>query len=135
MGINGFKEAIDRDELLEWEEVYPDQFYGTLKSEIERIWNRGMSVIFDVDVYGGMALKEKFGEQALSFFVLPPSMEALERRLRGRGTESDEKVSMRLKKAHEELDRKTEFDRILVNDDLMTAIQEAKQAVTAFLQQ
>lgn len=135
LGINGFKEAIDRDELLEWEEVYPDQFYGTLKSEIERIWNHGMAVIFDVDVYGGMALKEKFGEQALSFFVQPPSMDALEERLRSRGTETEEKVDMRLRKANEELDHKSEFDRVIVNDDLMTAIQEAKQAVTAFLQQ
>lgn len=135
LGINGFKEAIDRDGLVEWEEVYPDQFYGTLKSEIERVWNNGKAVIFDVDIYGGMALKKQLGHKALSFFVEPPSEKALEKRLRGRGTESEEKIQMRLKKAHEEISRKTEFDRIIINDVLDQAIATAKKEVTAFLEQ
>ncbi len=91
LGINGFKLAIDNDELLEWEEVYPNQFYGTLNRETNRIWKSGKAVIFDVDVYGGIEIKKKLGENALSIFVKPPNMEALEQRLTNRGTETQEK--------------------------------------------
>lgn len=133
LGINGFKDAVDKDGLLEWEEVYPDQFYGTLKSEIDRIWESGKAVIFDVDVYGGLALKKKFGDKALSIFVMPPSVEALEARLRFRQTESEEKIQMRLAKANEELAMGEEFDFELINADLDTAVDSAKDQITTFL--
>ena len=133
LGINGFKDSVDRDGFLEWEEVYPDQFYGTLKSEIARIWESVNAVIFDVDVYGGIALKEKFGDNALSVFVMPPSVEALEARLRFRQTESEEKIQIRLAKANEELAMGTEFDFELVNKELDIAVNSAKERITAFL--
>ena len=132
LGINGFKEAIDQDALLEWEEVYPDQFYGTLKSEIERIWNNNRAVIFDVDVYGGLELKKRLGAKALSIFVMPPSTEALEARLRLRQTETEEKIQMRLKKAGEELSMHTEFDHVLLNDEIERAVGEAKDTIETF---
>ncbi|HAW20735.1 MAG TPA: guanylate kinase [Flavobacteriales bacterium] len=132
LGINGFKEAIDNDALLEWGEVYPDQFYGTLKSEIDRIWSNNRAVIFDVDVYGGLELKKRLGDQALSIFVMPPTREVLEARLRSRKTESEEKIRMRLKKADEELSMHTEFDHVLLNDDLDRAVKEASQTITRF---
>ena len=133
LGINGFKEMIDQDALLEWEEVYVDQFYGTLKSETDRIWKNGKAVVFDVDVYGGIELKKILGEKALSIFVLPPSIEELERRLRGRNTEDEAKLQMRLSKAQEEMEQRSEFDRTIINDDLETAIYETKQAVIDFI--
>lgn len=133
LGINGFKEAIDRDELLEWEEVYPDQFYGTLKSEIQRIWNNNKAVLFDVDVYGGLELKRQLGEKALAIFVQPPSLETLEQRLRDRGTESEEKIKMRLAKASEELSQSAQFDHHLINDELDRAIGEANEIIASFL--
>jgi guanylate kinase len=133
LGINGFKAEIDRDGFVEWEEVYPDQFYGTLKAEIERIWNNNHAVIFDVDVYGGIALKKSLGENALSIFVQPPSAIELEKRLRGRQTESEEKIQMRLKKAAEELSMSVEFDMVLLNDDLPIAIATAEAKILEFL--
>jgi guanylate kinase len=135
LGINGFKETVDQDGFLEWEEVYPDQFYGTLKSEIERIWNNGNAVIFDVDVHGGIALKKMLGESALSIFVMPPSMKALEARLRGRQTDTLEKIEMRLKKAGDEIALNDEFDFVLLNDELEPAIDRAEKKVTEFLNQ
>ncbi|MEZ4722865.1 MAG: guanylate kinase [Flavobacteriales bacterium] len=133
LGINGFKQAIDKGDLMEWEEVYPDQFYGTLKSEIERIWTNNHAVIFDVDVYGGIELKKQLGANALSVFVKPPSPEALEKRLRGRNTESEEKIQMRLKKANEELSYQSEFDLIVLNDNLENAINFAESNIRQFL--
>jgi guanylate kinase len=133
LGINGFKDSVDKDGFLEWEEVYPDQFYGTLKSEIDRIWESGNAVIFDVDVYGGIALKEKFGDKALSVFVMPPSVEALEARLRFRQTESEEKIQMRLSKANEELAMGSEFDFELINAEVDIAVNNAKERIGAFL--
>jgi guanylate kinase len=133
LGINGFKDSVDKDGFLEWEEVYPDQFYGTLKSEIDRIWESGNAVIFDVDVYGGIALKEKFGDKALSVFVMPPSVEALEARLRFRQTESEEKIQMRLSKANEELAMGSEFDFELINAEVDIAVNNAKERIDAFL--
>lgn len=135
LGINGFKRMIDEDALVEWEEVYVDQFYGTLKSEVERIWRKNNAVVFDVDVYGGVELKKIFGEKALSIFIMPPSIETLEERLRGRGTETEEKIKMRLAKAKEEIERKVEFDQIVVNDDLVKAVAEAEQLIKEFIAQ
>ena len=133
VGINSFKDSVDKDGFLEWEEVYPNQFYGTLKSEIDRIWESGNAVIFDVDEYGGIALKEKFGSKALSVFVMPPSVEALEARLRFRQTESEEKIQMRLSKANEELAMDSEFDFKLINTEVDIAVNNAKQRISAFL--
>lgn len=133
LGIEGFKQKIESGEFIEWEEVYTDNFYGTLKSELERIWSEGKAVIFDVDVVGGLNLKKIIGENALSIFVQPPSFEALESRLRFRSTETEEKIAMRLAKAHVELDRAPEFDYILVNDDLDRACREAEEIVRKFI--
>jgi len=133
LGVEGFKKCIENDELLEWEEVYTNQFYGTLKSEKERIWSNNKAVIFDVDVYGGLNLKQHFGDQALTVFVMPPSIEELENRLIGRNTENHEKIKMRLAKAKEELEQKDPFDVIVLNDDLDKAIENAYNAVKEFL--
>ncbi len=133
LGIEGFKQKIETGEFIEWEEVYTDNFYGTLKSELERIWSEGKTVIFDVDVVGGLNLKKIIGKNALSIFVQPPSFEALESRLRFRSTETEEKIAMRLAKAHVELDRSPEFDYILVNDDLDRACREAEEIVRKFI--
>tara|TARA_R110002072_G_scaffold81629_8_gene186741 strand:- start:997 stop:1566 length:570 start_codon:yes stop_codon:yes gene_type:complete len=128
-----FKEKISENAFIEWEEVYKDHFYGTLKSEIERIWNSGKHVIFDVDVVGGLNLKKHFGEQALAIFVQPPGMEALEKRLIARGTDSLDRIKNRLAKAEKELLTADQFDYILVNDDLNKALKEAKNLVSKFL--
>lgn len=133
LGIEGFKRKIDGGEFIEWEEVYTDNFYGTLASELERIWGEGKTVIFDVDVVGGLNLKKIMGDNALAIFVQPPSFEALESRLRFRSTETEEKISMRLAKAQIELARAPEFDYILLNDDLQRACKEAKEIVHKFI--
>ena len=132
-GVDRFRELIQEDAFLEWEQVYDRMYYGTLKSEIDRIWANGHAVIFDVDVVGGLNLKKIFGDQALSIFVQPPSVEALEQRLRSRSTDPEEKIKIRVAKAREELKRAPEFDYILKNDDLETACQEARQVVNTFL--
>lgn len=128
-----FKAKIEKDEFVEWEEVYKDNFYGTLKSEIERIWDKGMNVIFDVDVEGGLSLTRYFGEKAMAIFIKPPSVEALEQRLRSRGTETEEKIQKRLEKAEKELSYAKWFDNIIVNENLEDAQQEALTIVKAFL--
>nr|WP_294861655.1 guanylate kinase [uncultured Fluviicola sp.] len=133
LGIEGFKNKIEEGAFAEWEEVYTDNFYGTLTSELERIWKEGKTVIFDVDVVGGLNLKKIVGDNALAIFVQPPSFEDLERRLRFRSTETEEKISMRLEKAHIELDRASEFDYILLNDDLGKACKEAERIVRNFI--
>lgn len=133
LGIEGFREKIDGGEFIEWEEVYTDNFYGTLASELERIWEEGKTVIFDVDVVGGLNLKKIMGENALAIFVQPPSFEELESRLRFRSTETEEKISMRLAKAQIELARAPEFDYILLNDDLQRACKEAGEIVRKFI--
>ena len=133
LGVEGFKKCLEKDELLEWEEVYSNQFYGTLKSETTRIWSNNKAVIFDVDVYGGLNLKKHFGDKALTVFVMPPSIEELENRLKGRNTENQEKIKMRLAKAKEELAQKDPFDVIILNDDLSKAIDNAYTAVKEFL--
>ncbi len=113
-----FKQKIDNDEFIEWEEVYEGNFYGTLKSEIQRIWNEGKNVIFDVDVKGGVNLKKYFGDKALSVFVKVPSMEVLTERLKDRGTETEESLSRRLFKVKFEMGFEDKFDVVLLNDDL-----------------
>lgn len=133
LGLEGFKSHIEKDAFVEWEEVYTDNFYGTLKSEIDRIWSNGKTVIFDVDVIGGLNLKRIFGEQALAIFVQPPSYEELEKRLRKRSTESEDKIQQRMKKANTELAFAPEFDLILVNDNLDAACKKAHDLVSNFL--
>ena len=113
-----FKQKIDNDEFIEWEEVYEGNFYGTLKSEIERLWSEGRNVIFDVDVKGGIALKKHFGEKALAVFVQVPSEDILKERLRGRNTESENGLSRRLFKVEFEMTFADRFDLVLLNDNL-----------------
>ncbi|MEY4650251.1 MAG: hypothetical protein RJA06_324 [Bacteroidota bacterium] len=127
-----FRERIDRGEFLEWEEVYPGRYYGTLRSEVERLWAAGKVVAFDIDVVGGLNLKKQFGDQALALFVAPPSLEVLEQRLRGRGTESEDQIAQRLAKAEWELTQTPGFDRVVVNDELDRAEAEALSVILAF---
>ena len=121
-----FKRKIDSNEFIEWEEVYEGNFYGTLKSEIERIWESGKNVIFDVDVKGGLNLKKYFGDKALAIFVKVPSVEVLKERLRDRGTESDQSLSRRLFKANFEMSFQDRFDVVLVNEQLDKSLKEAQ---------
>ncbi|TNE55504.1 MAG: guanylate kinase [Bacteroidetes bacterium] len=132
--VEEFRSKIESDDFVEWEEVYAGMFYGTLKSEIERIWSEGKAVIFDVDVEGGINLKKQFGDQALAVFVEPPSIEVLEERLRSRSTDPEEKIRIRLAKAKQEMTRAIYFDRTLRNDDLERACDEAVEVVREFLQ-
>ncbi len=127
-----FKKKIDNDEFIEWEEVYAGNFYGTLKSEIERIWNGGKNVIFDLDVKGGINLKKYFGEKALAVFVKVPSMEILKQRLSERGTESEESLSRRIFKAKFEMTFQDQFDVVLLNADLSIAAAEAQKLYDDF---
>lgn len=127
-----FKKKIDNDEFIEWEEVYEGNYYGTLKSEIQRIWNEGKNVIFDVDVKGGLALKKYFGENALAIFVKVPSLEILEQRLVGRGTESHASLSQRLFKAKFEMTFADKFDVVLVNENLEKSLAEAQGLYNEF---
>lgn len=135
LDIETFKSKIDSNEFIEWEEVYQDHFYGTLKSEIDRIWKEGKHVIFDVDVIGGINLKKYFGSKALSIFVMPPSMTELEERLRGRGTDTEDRIKNRLAKAKQELIVADQFDKIILNKDLSVAKDEAYELVNDFLAQ
>lgn len=134
IGVEGFRKKIEEGAFVEWEEVYTDNYYGTLVSELERIWKNGHVVIFDVDVVGGLNLKKKLGEHALAVFVQPPSVADLEKRLRHRSTETEEKIQTRLAKAKLELSHADQFDVILLNDHLDTACEEAKQLVKEFIQ-
>lgn len=133
IGIEGFKKKIENNEFAEWEEVYQDHFYGTLNSELTRIWSANKTVVFDVDVLGGMSLKKKFGKKALAIFVMPPSLMVLEDRLRGRNSDSEQKIQLRLEKAEREISVSSGFDVILKNDKLDIAISEAKAIINQFL--
>jgi len=133
ISIADFKQHIKAEDFVEWEEVYRDNFYGTLKSEVERIWAFGKNVIFDIDVAGGLRIKKKFPEQTLAVFVKPPSVDELKRRLKERSTETDEKINMRIAKAHVELATAPQFDKIIKNYDLDTAKQEAVELVRDFI--
>ena len=128
-----FRLLVRDDKFVEFEEVYPDRFYGTLKAEVNRIWARGNVIIFDVDVKGGVNLKKYFGDQALSVFIQAPSVEVLRQRLVGRGTDSAEDIEKRVAKAAEEMTYAPQFDKVLINDDLATALKEADAMVDAFL--
>ncbi|MFA7409994.1 MAG: guanylate kinase, partial [Bacteroidales bacterium] len=127
------KKQIDAGGFIEWEEVYQGHLYGTLRSEIERIHSLGHAILFDVDVKGGINLKRIFGKQALALFIMPPSIQALEQRLKNRGTDSPEKISLRLAKAEYEMTFASGFDVTIVNDQLETALREAEQVVRNFL--
>lgn len=131
--VGSFKSMIDEGAFVEWEEVYKNSYYGTLKSEVERIWKMNHHVLFDVDVMGGINLKSKFGENALSIFIMPPSIEVLKHRLEARGTESDEKIRNRINKAVLEIKYARKFDVTLVNDDLASTLKEAEKLVSGFL--
>ncbi len=128
-----FKTKIKNDEFLEWEEVYRDNFYGTLKTEVERIWAKGKNVIFDIDVSGGLRIKRKFPEETLAVFVKPPSIDELKIRLKKRKTESEDKINMRVAKASAELATAPLFDTVIVNDNLDKALVEAEKKVDDFI--
>jgi guanylate kinase len=133
ISLKKFQNHIKNDDFIEWEEVYTNNYYGTLKKEIERIWALGKHVIFDIDVIGGLNIKNQFPEQTLAVFVQPPSIEEMERRLRGRNTDSEEKIRERVTKAETELKFAKDFDVILVNDDLEEAKEKAYSLVENFI--
>ncbi len=133
ISIEDFKKHIKAEDFVEWEEVYRDNFYGTLKSEVERIWAMGKNVIFDIDVAGGLRIKKKFPEETLAVFVKPPSVDELKRRIKERSTESDDKINMRIAKAHVELATAPQFDKIIKNYDLDVAKAEAYELVKKFV--
>ena len=130
-----FQKRIENNEFVEWEEVYPGSYYGTLKSELERIWAKGNHVVFDVDVIGGLNLKKQFGDRALALFVMPPSVDALILRLELRGTETPESLSKRVGKAMEEMSYANNFDKIIINEILEKAISDAESAVITFIEE
>jgi guanylate kinase len=133
LSVKTFKEKIEQNAFVEWEEVYSDMYYGTLKSEIERIWAMGKIVVFDVDVIGGLNLKKLFKQQALAIFIQPPSIKVLEERLRYRQTDSEEKIQIRLAKSTEEVKSASNFDVIVENDVLENAIEQARSSVNEFI--
>ena len=133
MSNDEFKARVARDEFVEWEEVYAGTCYGTLKSEMERIWAKGNVIIFDVDVMGGINLKRLFGDDACSVFIMPPSVEELERRLRGRGTDAEDVIMKRIAKAEFEISKASEFDYTVVNDVLEDAVNETAAIISNFL--
>jgi len=130
---NDFKTRIENKDFVEWEEVYDNNFYGTLKSEIERVWHNGKDVIFDIDVVGGLRIKKNFPEKTLAVFVQPPSIEEMEKRLRNRKTDSEEKIIERVKKAKKELKFANKFDVILINNTLSKAKDEAYNLIESFI--
>src|SRR5690554_4230918 len=133
ISLRDFKDHIKNDDFLEWEEVYRDNFYGTLKTEVERIWAMGKNVIFDIDVAGGLRIKRKFPDKTLAVFVKPPSIDELKIRLKKRKTESDDRINMRIAKASVELATAPQFDKIIKNHDLETALNEAHDLVKNFI--
>lgn len=133
LSVEEFKRRIANNDFVEWEEVYPDSFYGTLKSEIDRIWSKNHIVVFDVDVKGGISLKKIFGEKALSIFVMPPSIDVLKERLERRCTETPESLIKRVGKAAEEMTYSNQFDKILINDNLEKSYQETEDLIQTFL--
>lgn len=133
ISLEHFKKHMKADDFLEWEEVYRDNFYGTLKAEVERIWALGKNVIFDIDVVGGLRIKRKFPNKTLSVFVKPPSVEELKIRLKKRKTDSDEKINMRIAKASIEMATAPQFDYIIENNVLEVALEEAVDLVAGFI--
>ncbi|MGE0079112.1 MAG: guanylate kinase [Bacteroidales bacterium] len=133
LSVDDFRKRIENNEFVEWEEVYPGSYYGTLWSEVHRIWNKGHHVMFDVDVKGGLSLKGKFPKNSLAVFVMPPSTDELRERLVKRGTETDESIEVRVGKAEEEMTYANQFDVIIVNRQVETAFFEAENAVETFI--
>ena len=133
LSIEDFKQKINEQAFIEWEEVYENNYYGTLKSEIERIWNNKKHVVFDVDVVGGLNLKKHFGNNALAIFIQPPSMDVLIERLRNRATESESSLNKRINKAKHEMTYSPSFDSIIINDQLEKTIEVAEKKVKDFL--
>jgi guanylate kinase len=133
LSVDQFKDKIAKEEFLEWEEVYPGSYYGTLRSEVERLWKADRDVIFDIDVKGAMNLKKHYPKNALTIFIHPPSLEALEERLKKRKTETPEFFEQRIKKAAEELSYSKQFDKVIQNNDLSTALKDAEQIAGKFL--
>lgn len=133
ISLDDFRGKIENGDFVEWEEVYSGLLYGTLKSELERIWKAGKHVVFDVDVAGGLNLKKQFKSRALAIFVMPPSVEELENRLKSRGTDAADEILTRIEKAREEISLAADFDFVLVNDDLDEALNKAFIAVSRFL--
>jgi len=133
MSLKNFKQHIKKDDFLEWEEVYRDNFYGTLKDEVQRIWNLGKNVIFDIDVVGGLRIKKKYPEITQAVFVKPPSVDELKIRLKKRKTESEERINMRVAKASIEMATAPQFDHILINNDLEKALNDAHKLVKVFI--
>ncbi len=134
MSNEEFGERVERNEFVEWEEVYAGTCYGTLRSEMERIWSKGNVILFDVDVVGGIRLKEIFGEAACSIFVMPPSIETLRKRLVGRATDSAEVIEKRVNKAEFEISKSSQFDHIVVNDILADAVAQAESVIRDFIE-
>lgn len=134
MSENSFREKIAEDAFLEYEEVYEGTFYGTLRSEVDRLWKTGKTVLFDIDVVGGLNVKRQYQDQCLALFIQPPSLSELEKRLRRRGTDNEKKIKERLAKATKELDLANQFDKVIVNDDLETAKEEVGKEVHVFLE-
>lgn len=132
LSVKEFKKRIKNGEFVEYEEVYPGSFYGTLKSEVERIWAKGNVIMFDVDVKGGVSIKRIFGEKAFTVFIMPPSLEVMEQRLRARGTDSEEAIKTRVAKAAEEMTYAAKFDAVLVNDVLEESFEKAERLVKLF---
>ncbi len=128
-----FENKIRNGEFVEYEEVYEGSYYGTLKSEVERIWAKGHAIIFDIDVKGGVNLKSLYGDTAMSVFIMPPDMETLKKRLESRGTDSAESIEKRLARAKEEMEYRAKFDHVVVNDDLETAVKDTRRLIDAFL--
>lgn len=133
ISLSDFKQHIKDEDFLEWEEVYRDNFYGTLKREVHRIWALGKHVIFDIDVVGGLRIKKKFPERTLAVFVKPPSVDELKIRLKKRSTESEDKINMRIAKASVELATAPQFDYVILNDDLEKALKEARGLAKEFI--
>lgn len=133
LSVNEFKSKIDNNAFVEWEEVYENSYYGTLREELVRIWGKGNNVIFDVDVNGGLNLKKQFAKNTLSIFIMPPSLEILEQRLRGRGTDSDEIIKQRIAKARFELYFAPQFDVQIINETLDKSVHQAEEQILKFL--
>ncbi len=133
LGVNGFKDKINEGAFLEWEEVYENQFYGTLNSEVDRIYNSGKTVIFDVDVIGGLNIKKQYLEECLAIFIMPPSVDVLRERLMDRGSESEKSLQIRLDNAEQEILKSHEFDVVILNDDFNMACQKTKELIDNFI--
>lgn len=131
--VEDFENKIKKNEFIEFEQVYEGRYYGTLKTELDRIWNKGNNVVFDVDIVGGVNLKEKFKDKALAIFIMPPSIEELKKRLLGRGTDSLDEIAIRIAKAEKEISMSHIFDYKIVNDNLETAIEQIEQILKSFL--